>query len=146
MVAGGTGIAPFLALLDEVEQGWQNGQTARRVHLVHGARYPWNLYAGSRLDQLAAYPGFTHTQVASDDPTYPGRRGLVGDVASSVTMRGPYSALVCGSPSMVLHTASASASGQRPPRSIAFEEFGITSEPPAGAAPAAMAHSIGGQL
>ena len=146
MVAGGTGIAPFLALLDEVEQGWQNGQTNRRVHLVHGARYPWNLYAGSRLDQLAAYPGFSHTQVASDDPTYPGRRGLVGDVASSVTMPGPYNALVCGSPSMVLHTASVLAGGQRPPQSIAFEEFGITSEPPAGAAPTAMAHSIGGQL
>src|SRR5512139_1424773 len=130
MVAGGTGIAPFLALLDEIEQGWQLGKTERRVHLVHGARYPWNLYAGSRLDQLASNPEFTHTQVVSDDPTYPGTRGLVGDVASTVTMPGSYDALVCGSPLMVSHTTTALAGGQRPPESIALEEFSI-SEPPA---------------
>lgn len=144
MVAGGTGIAPFLALLDEIEQGWQRGQTNRRVHLVHGARYPWNLYARSRLDKLALNPWFTHTQAASDDPTYPGTRGLAGDVASAVTMPDSYDALVCGSPLMVSHTTAALAGGPRPPQSIAFEEFSITSEPPAVATVAAPAHSIGG--
>ena len=144
MVAGGTGIAPFLALLDEIEQGWQTGQTSRRVHVVHGARYPWNLYAGSRLDQLAPYPWFTHTQAVSDDPTFPGTRGKVGDVASAVTMPGSYDALVCGSPSMVSHTTAALTGGPRPPQSIAFEEYSITSEPPGEATVAAPAHSIGG--
>jgi NAD(P)H-flavin reductase len=144
MVAGGTGISPFLALLDEIEQGWQRGQTNRRVHLVHGARYPWNLYARSRLDRLAPYPWFTYTQAVSDDPTYPGTRGLVGDVAAAVTMPGPYDALLCGSPSMVSHTTAALAGGPRPPQSIAFEEFTITSEPPADATAATPAQSIGG--
>jgi NAD(P)H-flavin reductase len=144
MVAGGTGLAPFLALLEEIEQGWQRGETRRRVHLVHGARYAWNLYAGSRLDQLAATPWFTYTQAVSDDPTFPGTRGLVGDVAAAVAMPGPFEALVCGSPGMVSHTTAALASAPHPPESIAFEEFGLTSEPPAVAAAATPAMSTGG--
>lgn len=143
MVAGGTGIAPFLALLDEIEQGWQTGRTSRRVHLVHGARYPWNLYARARLDRLAQSPWFSHSQAVSDDPTYPGTRGLVGDVAAAVTMPGAYDALVCGSPSMVSHTTAALSASPRPPQSIAFEEFSITSEQQAEATVAGPVQSIG---
>lgn len=130
MVAGGTGIAPFLALLEEVERAWHQGQTSRRVHLVHGARYAWSLYAGGRLRHFSQYPWFTVTETVSDDPTYPGPRGLVGDVAASVAMPGPYDALVCGSPLMVSHTTAALTGSPRPPESISFEEFAITSEPP----------------
>ena len=130
MVAGGTGIAPFLALLDEIELAWLEGRTSRRVHLLHGARFTWSLYAGDRLRRLAQYPSFTATEVVSDDPTYPGHRGLVGDVAAAVTMPGPYDALVCGSPLMVSHTTAALAASPRTPESISFEEFAITSEPP----------------
>lgn len=130
MVAGGTGVAPFLALLEEIERAWQAGQTSRRVHLVHGGRYTWSLYVGGRLRHFSQYPWFTATETVSDDPTYPGPRGLVGDVAASVAMPGPYDALVCGSPLMVSHTTTALASGPRPPESISFEEFAITSEPP----------------
>lgn len=130
MVAGGTGIAPFLALLEEIERAWHGSQTIRRVHLVHGARYAWSLYAGSRLRHFAQYPWFSVTETVSDDPTYPGPQGLVGDVAASVTMPGPYDALVCGSPLMVSHTTAALTASPRPPESISFEEFAITSEPP----------------
>jgi NAD(P)H-flavin reductase len=144
MVAGGTGLAPFLALLDEIERGWQRGQTRRRVHLIRGSRYAWNLYGGSRLEQLAASPWFTYTQAVSDDPTYPGTRGLVGNVAAAEGMPGPYDALVCGSPVMVSHTSAALAAAAHPPESIAFEEFGGTLEPPAVAAAATPAMSTGG--
>lgn len=143
MVAGGTGISPFLALLDEIEEGWMTGRTNRRVHLVHGARYPWNLYAGGRLRRLARDPHFTYTEAVSDDPTYPGTVGLVGTVAAAVRMPGPYDALVCGSPSMVSHTVAALTGGPTPPESIAFEEFSITSEPPVEAAVGASAQNIG---
>ncbi len=143
MVAGGTGISPFLALLEEIERGWQTGQTNRRVHLVHGARYPWNLYAGARLRRLAEDPRFTYTEAVSDDPTFRGTRGLVGDVAAAVAMPSPYDALVCGSPSMVSHTVAALTGGSTPPQSIAFEEFAITSEPPVETAVAASAQNIG---
>jgi NAD(P)H-flavin reductase len=130
MVAGGTGVAPFLALLEEIERAWQLGQTSRHVHLVHGARYAWSLYAGGRLRHFSQYPWFTASETVSDDPTYPGPRGLVGDVAASVSMPGAYDALVCGSPLMVSHTTAALTAGPRPPESISFEEFAITSEQP----------------
>ncbi len=136
MVAGGTGIAPFLALLDEIERAWQEGRTSRRVHLVHGARYAWSLYAGARLRHFAQYPWFSAIESVSDDPTYPGPRGLVGDVAASVPMPAAYDALVCGSPLMVSHTTAALTASARAPESILFEEFAITSEPPVGAAAA----------
>lgn len=119
------------------------GRTNRRVHLVHGARYPWNLYAGGRLRRLARDPHFTYTEAVSDDPTYPGTVGLVGTVAAAVRMPGPYDALVCGSPSMVSHTVAALTGGPTPPESIAFEEFSITSEPPVEAAVGASAQNIG---
>ncbi len=130
MVGGGTGIAPFLALLEDIEQAWLGGLTTRRVHLVHGARFTWSLYAGDRLRHLAQYPWFSATEAVSDDPTYLGPRGLVGDVAASVTMPGTYDALVCGSPLMVSHTTAALMAGRSVPESISFEEFAITSEPP----------------
>jgi len=130
MAAGGTGIAPFMALLEEIERSWNANQTSRRVHLVHGARFVWSLYAGARLRHFAQYPWFTATEAVSDDPTYPGIRGLVGDVAASVVMPGPYDALVCGSPLMVSHTTAALTASSRTPESIFFEEFAITSEPP----------------
>jgi NAD(P)H-flavin reductase len=130
MVGGGTGVAPFLALVEEIEQAWLAGETTRRVHVVHGARFAWSLYAGARLRHLAQYPWFTATETVSDDPTYPGPRGLVGDVAASVAMPGPYDALVCGSPPMVSHTTAALTASTTSPDSISFEEFAITSEPP----------------
>jgi NAD(P)H-flavin reductase len=130
MVAGGTGVAPFLALLEEIERAWHDSRTIRRVHLVHGARFAWSLYAGARLSHFAQYPWFTATETVSDDPTFPGYRGLVGDVAASVVMPGPYDALVCGSPLMVSHTTAALTASARTPESIFFEEFAITSEPP----------------
>ncbi|GAB3073559.1 FAD-binding oxidoreductase [Intrasporangium mesophilum] len=130
MVGGGTGIAPFLALLEDIERAWLAGRTTRRVHLVHGARFAWSLYASDRLRHFAQYPWFSATEAVSDDPTYPGPRGLVGDVAASVTMPGAYDALVCGSPLMVSHTAAALMASPRAPESISFEEFAITSEPP----------------
>lgn len=143
MVAGGTGISPFLALLDDIEEGWQTGRTSRRVHLVHGARYPWNLYAGTRLQRLARNTWFTHTEAVSDDPSYPGTQGLVGDVAAAAPMAGPYDALVCGSPAMVSHTVAALTGRSAPPQSIAFEEFSITSEPPVEVPVPASAQNIG---
>jgi NAD(P)H-flavin reductase/hemoglobin-like flavoprotein len=144
MVAGGTGIAPFMALLEEIEQGWREGRTSRRVHLVHGARYPWSLYAGARLAAYAQSPWFTYTEVVSDDPTYPGTRGLAGDAAAATPMPGPYDALVCGSPLMVSHTTAALTRGPRPPRSISFEEFSISPEPPVHDMVAAHSQSTGG--
>lgn len=123
LVAGSTGVAPFLALLDDIERHRREGGTRRRVHVVFGVRFPWNLYAGERLLDLARQDWFTYTPVVSDDPTYPGRRGRVGDVAAELAFDGRYHAMVCGSPLMVAHTRAALEALSKPPESIMSEEF-----------------------
>ena len=130
MVAGNTGLAPFLAHLDVIQEQRRSGWPRRHVHLVHGVRFPWNLYAHDRLRALARHDWFSYTPVVSDDPTYPGRTGLVGDVAVEVTPSSRYRAMVCGSPAMVRHSRAALGRAPRTPESIQYEEFGDAPPPP----------------
>jgi NAD(P)H-flavin reductase/hemoglobin-like flavoprotein len=123
MVAGNTGLAPFLAILEVIEGQRRAGWPLRRVHVVHGVRFPWNLYAHERLRSLAQQEWFTYTPVVSDDPTYPGRRGLVGDVAAELAFDGRYRAMICGSPAMVGYTKEAFERNPKPPESIQYEEY-----------------------
>jgi NAD(P)H-flavin reductase/hemoglobin-like flavoprotein len=123
LVAGNTGLAPFLALLDDIVEQRRRGWPLRQVHLLHGVRFPWNLYAEHRLSALAREGWFRYTPVVSDDPTYPGRRGLVGDVAAERTFDGRYHAMVCGSPAMVHHTRDALMSTPKPPETVQVEEY-----------------------
>jgi len=123
MVAGNTGLAPFLAILDDLERQRREGWPQRAVHVVHGVRFPWNLYAAQRLEALAQQDWFTYTPVVSNDPTFPGRRGLVGTVAAEVALDGRFRALVCGSPPMVAHTRSALEARDKPPETIMVEEY-----------------------
>ncbi|MBD8868769.1 globin domain-containing protein [Nocardioides donggukensis] len=105
MVAGGTGLAPLLAVFEQLDEARSGTGPAPDVHLFHGARMPWNLYEHGRLRELAATrPWFEYTGVVSDDPSYPGPRGMVGTPAAAA---GPGRvALVCGSPEMVRHSVS----------------------------------------
>jgi NAD(P)H-flavin reductase/hemoglobin-like flavoprotein len=123
LVAGNTGLAPFLALLDDVVEHRRKGWPLRQVHVVHGVRFAWNLYAGQRLSALATEGWFRYTPVVSDDPTFPGRRGLVGDVAATLGYDGRYRAMVCGSPAMVHHTRAALLATPKPPETVQVEEY-----------------------
>ena len=61
--------------------------------------------------------------MVSDDPSYPGNRGLVGSVA---TNSGPWDgrlALVCGGPRMVGHTIEELTNAGLPAGDIRYEEF-----------------------
>ena len=135
LVAGHTGLAPFLALLDDIIEQRRRGWPLRQVHLLHGVRFPWNLYADQRLSALAREGWFQYTPVVSDDPTFPGRRGLVGDVAAERPFDGRYHAMVCGSPAMVQHTTTALMATPKPPETVQVEEYAAmpasvsTSEP-----------------
>ncbi|MGZ8744428.1 MAG: globin domain-containing protein [Nocardioides sp.] len=104
MVAGGTGLAPLRAVLEQVDQEWQRTRRAPRVHLLHGVRMPWHLYDRPRLRELARErPWFDYTEVVSDDPSHPGTRGKVGTVAARQALH-ERTAMVCGGPQMVAHT------------------------------------------
>jgi NAD(P)H-flavin reductase len=104
MVAGGTGLAPLRAVVEQVDRVWQADGAGPRVHLFHGVRVPWNLYDRERLTALAQdRPWFDYTEVVSDDHSFPGPRGLVGSVAARHQSWDGRVAMVCGGPQMIAH-------------------------------------------
>ncbi|KAF2411602.1 oxidoreductase, partial [Microbacterium sp. B35-04] len=121
LIAGGTGLAPLLAVLDQVAGRHAARGSGPRVALYHGARHPWGFYAKPELERYADASWLTVTYAVSDDPSFPGRRGLIGDIAAA---DGPWDdrlAMVCGSPRMVDHTAAVL-------RRAGFDEHSIRSE------------------
>jgi NAD(P)H-flavin reductase len=140
MVAGGTGLAPLRAMLEALDRGWHGSRAVQNVHLFHGVRMPWNLYENDRLSRLAQRPWFEYTPVVSEDPSFPGPRGLVGSVAAASRQTWTDQiALVCGSPEMVAHTVQQLVEAGLPRTSIRTENFGR------GEAPSPSNNSAGGQ-
>ncbi|MGL5866431.1 MAG: globin domain-containing protein [Dermatophilaceae bacterium] len=125
MVAGTTGISPFLAHLEEIAQAHREGRSTRRVSLVHGARFAWDLYAGKQLAELRTLPWLTAIEAVSEDPTFPGFRGTAGAAAATAatSMGATYDALVCGSPGMVHDTITRLEALTAAPQTIRFEEY-----------------------
>jgi NAD(P)H-flavin reductase len=123
MVAGGTGLAPLRAVLEQIERGWRSTGHGPRVHLFHGSRMPWNLYDHEHLTGLARKPWFDYTPVVSDDPTYHGAKGLVGTVAAKSGDWSNRIAMVCGSPDMVRYTVQELENSGVPAESIRREQF-----------------------
>ncbi|MDE9364827.1 FAD-binding oxidoreductase [Luteipulveratus sp. YIM 133132] len=128
MIAGSTGLAPLRAHLERIDHEWQRSGTAPQVHLFHGVRHPWNLYEHELLTQLTARPWFDYTPVVSDDPTFPGSRGLVGEVATDGRDWQGRIALVCGSPEMVDHTVERLEALGLPTADIRYEQFATAKE------------------
>ena len=123
MVAGGTGLAPLRAVLDQIDRGLEASDPAPRVHLFHGSRMAWNLYDHKYLTRLASKPWFAYTPVVSEDPTYRGAQGLVGTVAAKADDWSDRTAMVCGSPAMVQHTVHELRAAGLPAASIRREQF-----------------------
>ncbi|GAA1768965.1 globin domain-containing protein [Agromyces humatus] len=128
MVAGGTGLAPLRAHLEQIDHDWKTTGQAPHVHLFHGVRVPANLYEHRLLQNLNGRPWFTYTPVVSDDATYPGRKGWVGDAAADDRGHSGRLALVCGSPEMVRHTAARLRSAGIAWADIRFEQFATLDE------------------
>lgn len=123
MVAGGTGLAPLRAVIEQIDQEWKRSRTAPRVHLLHGVRMAWHLYDRPWLRELALQrPWFEYTEVVSDDPSYPGTRGKVGTVAARQTLYGRR-AMVCGGPEMVGHTLQQLTAAGMHPQHVTYEHF-----------------------
>jgi len=130
MIAGGTGLAPLRAVLEQIDLKWESTRSAPRVHLFHGSRMPWNLYDNKHLTELARKPWFDYTPVVSEDRSYPGARGLVGTVAARAGRWSRRTVLVCGPPAMVQHTVGELKAAGVPTTSIRREQFdfGATSQ------------------
>ena len=101
MVAGGSGLAPILALLQDARaQG-----VARPVTLLFGARTQADLYALDTLQDLARqWPSaFTFTPVLSDEPAGSGWDGARGWVTAQLPaqLAPDTQAYLCGPPPMI---------------------------------------------
>jgi NAD(P)H-flavin reductase/hemoglobin-like flavoprotein len=123
MVAGGTGLAPLRAVLEQIDLEWQLFGQAPKVHLLHGVRMPWHLHDRPLMQKLASErPWFEYTEVVSDDPSYPGIRGKVGTVAARQDLHGR-NAMVCGGPQMVAHALDRLTAAGMSPEDIKYEHF-----------------------
>jgi len=101
MVAGGSGLAPFLSMLRHLEARGK----PRDVDLVYGARRVRDLYRVEELERLAAVlPGVRFVPALSEPEGEPwaGERGLVTDVIARTypTLEG-YDAYLAGPPAMI---------------------------------------------
>nr|WP_239088296.1 globin domain-containing protein [Planosporangium mesophilum] len=101
LIAGGTGLAPLKALVEQVAAG--GGR--RRVALFVGARTLLDLYDLPALEAMAANsPWLTIVPTLSHEPWYAGERGLAVDVALRLGRWDDCDVYVCGSADMTAAT------------------------------------------
>lgn len=74
LLAGGTGMAPILSVLDAA---LRDGHDPHRIDVYHGVRTPSDLYAGRELQQRASRFGLRFVPVYAEGG--PGRTGLLHD-------------------------------------------------------------------
>jgi len=119
LLAGGTGIAPFKALVEELA----SNPVERKVTLILGAANRWELYDRAAIQQLAeALPWLQVIGVVSDDPTVE----QSATVVEAALQSGPwYDRLVyvCGSPPMVAGTCQQMLDAGYSAASIRVEQF-----------------------
>jgi NAD(P)H-flavin reductase len=120
-VAGGTGLAPIKAIIDELTRT----NRTRWVHVFFGARDREDLYDLEDLDALVArYPWLTVKPVVSDDPTFDGEHGNVPDVMAGCGPWKHHDVFVSGSPAMVRATLRRLAEIRVPSVRIQYDSFG----------------------
>ena len=104
LVGGGTGIAPMLAIVEEVAA---HGRP-RTVEVFYGARRAADLYARERLAELARlHPWLAVRSVVSEGA--PVDSGPTGSLPTVVGRRGPweeYEAYIGGPPAMIRRTVA----------------------------------------
>lgn len=99
MLAGGTGLAPFLSMLEVLAvQG-----LAHPIHLIYGVTRDQDLIMVDRLEDYAArVPGFSFTTCVADTNTAHPRQGYVTQhMPSHVLHGGNVDVYLCGPPPMV---------------------------------------------
>nr|WP_114451564.1 globin domain-containing protein [Halopolyspora algeriensis] len=121
MIAGGTGLAPMRAILDELAQYGNNPH----VHVFYGGRTREDIYDLENLQRLAmSNPWLTVTPVLENDPDAPNVEH--GTLADAVTRHGAWAerdVLVSGSPAMIRGTVSRMLVAGTPIDRIQYDPF-----------------------
>ncbi|GAA2532410.1 globin domain-containing protein [Pilimelia columellifera] len=120
-VAGGTGLAPIRALVDELIRY----NRTRWVHVFVGARTRDDLYLLDDLRLLASrYPWLSVIPACSDDPEFGGETGLVDEVVARYGPWAEHDFFVSGSPNMVRSTIRTLTELRVPSTRIRYDAFG----------------------
>lgn len=99
MLAGGTGLAPFTAMLEKIaEQGSEHP-----LHLIYGVSNDFDLVEMDRLEDFAArIPNFTYSAcVSSSDSQYPHKGYVTQHIEPKHLNDGEVDIYLCGPPPMV---------------------------------------------
>ncbi|MFK0094840.1 benzoate 1,2-dioxygenase electron transfer component BenC [Pseudomonas sp. NPDC090592] len=99
LLAGGTGLAPFTAMLEKIaEQGSEHP-----LHLIYGVTNDFDLVELDRLQALAArIPNFTYSAcVANPDSAYPQKGYVTQHIEPRHLNDGDVDVYLCGPPPMV---------------------------------------------
>lgn len=131
MVAGGSGLAPLLAMLADLARA----ESTRTVTLVFGARAPADLYLLEVIAALqATLPGLEFVPVVQQPGAdWAGATGVVTDVLDARGSWETTDAYLCGPPGMIdAATELLIARGVRP-QNVYFDAFVPTGSAPVGA-------------
>jgi NAD(P)H-flavin reductase/hemoglobin-like flavoprotein len=105
-VAGGTGLAPIKAIIEQalsIPAAWRQ----RRITLFVGARQHFDLYDLEDLQLLeSACPSLRVLPVLSDEPGYGGLQGILPDVIGGHGLFENTEAYICGPDAMVRQTSA----------------------------------------
>jgi benzoate/toluate 1,2-dioxygenase reductase subunit len=121
MLAGGTGLAPFLAMLELL----RDKGTDQPIHLVYGVNTEADLVAVDQLEAFArALPTFDFTTcLATPEGDFP-RKGYVTDfIAPEAFHHGNVDIYLCGPPPMVEAVERMIAERGITPQAIHYEKF-----------------------
>ncbi|MGY4495177.1 benzoate 1,2-dioxygenase electron transfer component BenC [Pseudomonas sp. TE3610] len=121
LLAGGTGLAPFTAMLERIaEQG-----SDHPVHLIYGVTHDIDLVETARLEELALrIPRFTFSAcVASPDSRYPRKGYVTQHIEPGHLNDGDVDVYLCGPPPMVEAVSAYLRDQAIVPANFYFEKF-----------------------
>lgn len=104
MLAGGTGLAPFLAMLEKLAQQGEEGKGCDQpIHLIYGVNRDDHLVKCEALEAFVErLPEFSYTTVVVDEQSQHPQRGYVTHhMPAEVLHNGDVDVYLCGPPPMV---------------------------------------------
>ncbi|OUL88951.1 benzoate 1,2-dioxygenase electron transfer component BenC [Paraburkholderia hospita] len=124
-LAGGTGLAPFLSMLDKIVA---DGGSPYRIHMILGVNTDEDLVGIDRLEAFAQrLPNLTYAcTVASPESAYPNKGYVTHHISASQLNDGDADVYLCGPPPMVNAVRDFLSSEGLTPRNFYYEKFAGT--------------------
>lgn len=121
-LAGGTGLAPFLSMLDKIAE---EGEVTQPVHLIFGVTHDEDRVELARLEGYARrLPNFSYLcTVASPESSSPHKGYVTQHISASQLNGGDVDIYLCGPPPMVEAVRDWLAAEGVKPRNFYYEKF-----------------------